>query len=214
MTKLVRFGSREEWEKGRIRIGGSDAAAVMGMSPHMTNIDLWKIKTGREKQKDISNLDVVRYGVAAEPLLRELFKLDYPGWEVTYAENTVYINDKYPFAHASLDGEILEKETQRKGILEIKTCDVKSSIKNSEWKNQIPQNYYIQLLHYFMVMEADFAVLKAQLKYNYASLKIDTRHYFIEREDVIEDMKILEEKERAFHEYVKKDECPPLELAI
>ena len=62
----------------RGRIGGSDAAAVLGCNPWMTNVQLWKYKTGKAEQKDISDKEVVKYGSNAEPLLRQLFSLDFP----------------------------------------------------------------------------------------------------------------------------------------
>lgn len=42
--------SRDEWLHVRAdRIGGSEAAAVVGLNPYMTNTDLWEIKTGRKR---------------------------------------------------------------------------------------------------------------------------------------------------------------------
>ena len=47
-----------------------------------------------------------------------------------------------------------------------------------------------------MVMEADFACLKAQLKYDYdGDIYLQIRHYWIERQDVENDIRILSEKE-------------------
>ena len=70
--------SRQEWLQERKKgIGGSDAAAIIGLNPYMTNVDLWEIKTGRKEQEDISNKPCVKYGTEAEGPLRELFKLQY-----------------------------------------------------------------------------------------------------------------------------------------
>ena len=39
--------NREEWLQARRRgIGGSDAAAVLGLSPWKSNVRLWEEKTG------------------------------------------------------------------------------------------------------------------------------------------------------------------------
>ena len=73
------------------------------------------------------------------------------------------INKKYPWAHASLDGELVDPDGRR-GILEIKTTNILQSMQWQKWDNQIPDNYYIQILHYLLVTEYDFVVLKAQLK--------------------------------------------------
>ena len=99
------FASREEWLQARNnRIGGSDAAAIIGLNPYMSNVELWEIKTGRRQQEDISQKPYVKYGTKAEKYLRELFKLDHPEYLVLYQENNMFFNDAYPWAHASLDG--------------------------------------------------------------------------------------------------------------
>ena len=204
----------EDWLHARSgRIGGSDAAAVLGCNPWMTNVQLWKYKTGKAKQKDISDKEVVKYGNNAEPLLRQLFALDFPQYEVLYEENNIFFNDKMPWAHASLDGWLVDKETGRKGILEIKTTNIIQSLQKEKWKNRIPDNYYIQVLHYLMVTGFDFVVLKAQLKYEYdGDIMLNTRHYKIEREEVLEDIAFLEKSEKEFSEYIKNDMQPPLVL--
>lgn len=204
----------EDWLHARSgRIGGSDAAAVLGCNPWMTNVQLWKYKTGKAKQKDISDKEVVKYGNNAEPLLRQLFALDFPQYEVLYEENNIFFNDKIPWAHASLDGWLVDKETGRKGILEIKTTNIIQSSQKEKWKNRIPDNYYIQVLHYLMVTGFDFVVLKAQLKYEYdGDIMLSTRHYKIEREEVLEDIEYLKKAEKEFSEYIKNDMQPPLVL--
>ena len=188
ITMLV-LDSREEWLKARgQRVGGSEAAAVLGMNPYMSNTDLWRIKTGQRAAEDISTKPFVKYGHDAEPLLRELFKLDFPELEVGYVENNLFVNSRYPWAHASLDGWLRDREG-RIGILEIKT--------------------YLQVLHYLMVMEADFAVLKAQLKYDfYGDIFLQTRHYWLERSDIEEDLRILEAHEREFWNHTQKGTQP------
>ena len=140
----------EDWLHARSgRIGGSDAAAVLGCNPWMTNVQLWKYKTGKAKQKDISDKEVVKYGNNAEPLLRQLFALDFPQYEVLYEENNIFFNDKIPWAHASLDGWLVDKETGRKGILEIKTTNIIQSSQKEKWKNRIP-DLIRQLTHGFI----------------------------------------------------------------
>jgi putative phage-type endonuclease len=213
MVTVESFETKEEWLKKREgRIGGSDASSVIGMNPYRSNVDLWRIKTGIIEQEDISNKDCVRYGTEAEQHLRELFKLDFPQYAVFYIKNNMYLNDKYPFAHASLDG-ILRDEKHRNGILEIKTTNIKRSKQKESWDKQIPQNYYIQLLHYLMVTEFDFAVLKAQLKYEFDDdVFCQTRHYKIERKDVESDIEYLKNKEIEFFNCVKNKIKPDLIL--
>ena len=206
---MLELGSREEWLTARSdRIGGSEASAVVGLNPYMSNTDLWSIKTGRREAEDISDKPYVRYGHDAEPLLRELFKLDFPDYKVGYVDNNLFLNSRYPWAHASLDGWLQDPEG-RTGILEIKTTEILQSMQKEKWKDRIPDNYYLQVLHYMMVMEADFACLKAQLKYDYdGDIYLQIRHYWIERQDVENDIRILSEKEEEFWHHMQNGTRP------
>lgn len=213
MVHMIVLRDHEEWLQHRkSRIGGSDASAVLGMNPYKNNVDLFMEKTGKTVPEDISDKPYVIYGTKAEPCLREMFRLDFPQYDVGYIDNNMYLNDRYPFAHASLDGWLTDREG-RKGILEIKTTNILQSMQKEKWRDRIPDNYYIQILHYLMVTEFDFAILKAQLKYDFdGEVFLQTRHYHIERKDVEEDIHMLEAAERKFFGSVTRGICPALIL--
>lgn len=213
MVKKIILSSHKEWlDNRKNRIGGSDASAVLGMNPYKSNVDLWLEKRGEIETEDISDKPYVQYGTNAEYHLRELFKLDFPQYEVEYYENNMLLNDKYPFAHASLDGELTDEEG-RKGILEIKTTNILQSMQKEKWKDKIPDSYYIQVLHYLMVTEYDFVILKAQLKSEFdENVYLQTKHYFIEREEVLEDIEYLIKEEIKFYNLLKKGIRPNLIL--
>lgn len=85
--KAYDFENEQQWLKGRMNgIGGSDASAVVGMNPYKSNIDLFEEKIGRVIPKDISDKPCVIYGKKAEEYIRELFKLDYPEYQVEHHE--------------------------------------------------------------------------------------------------------------------------------
>ena len=206
------LASREEWLKHRSRIGGSDASAIVGLNPYKTNTDLYLEKTGQKESPDIAHKPYVEYGTKAEEHLRELFRLDFPQYKVQYFDNNMYLNSKYPFAHASLDGELID-EDGRRGILEIKTTNILQSMQKEKWKDRIPDNYFIQVLHYLMVTEFDFVVLKAQLKSEFGGqIYLQTKHYFIERSEVVGDIEYLAEEERKFWKCVEAKKMPDLIL--
>ena len=215
MVKMITFENRDEWLKGRSgRIGGSEAAAIIGLNPYLSNVELWEIKTGRREREDISEKPFVKYGHSAEEHLRELFALDFPQYKVGYVDNNMFLNDQFSFAHASLDGW-LEDENGRKGILEIKTTNILQSMQKEKWNDRIPDNYYIQVLHYMIVTEFQFAILKAQLRFDYSNgkdVQFITKHYLIERSEVEEDIQYLLNAEKRFAEYIKTDKKPPLVL--
>lgn len=200
--------------KEKADYGGSDAATVLGLNLYKTRIELWEEKTRRREAEDISDKPYVKYGHQAEECLRDLFKLDFPKYEVKHEEYSIIKHPKYPFLFASLDGQLVDKETGECGILEIKTTNILQSMQKEKWKEKIPFNYFCQILHYLNVTGYSFAILKAQLKYDYnGDIKLDTRHYYIDRHDYEEDIKYLERKEIEFWtEYVEKDIRPPTVL--
>ncbi|CUN06057.1 putative phage-type endonuclease [Allocoprococcus comes] len=85
--KIYDFEDEKAWLKGRLNgIGGSDASAVVGKNPYKTNIELFEEKTGRRIAPDISEKPYVIYGKEAEQYIRELFRLDYPQYQVMHHE--------------------------------------------------------------------------------------------------------------------------------
>ena len=213
MVQMITLASRSEWlAKRQSYIGGSEAACIVGLNPYQSNVDLFNLKTGRRKAEDISDNPYVKYGTDAERPLRELFALDFPQYKVEYVPNNMWLNSDYPFAHASLDGWLTDHEGRR-GVLEIKTTTIQSPSQKMKWENRIPDNYFCQVLWYLAVTNFDFAVLKAQLKWNYdEDVFCVTKHYFIDREDVAEDIETLMQSAKKFCEYLVRDECPPLVL--
>ena len=207
------FDTREGWLENRRLLGGSDASCIVNANPWKTSFDLWQEKVGKKEPKELDDNPLVVYGRNAESHLRELFALDYPNLKVYYEENNSFFNPKYPFAQASLDGW-LEDEDGRLGILEIKTTTISSAVQSAKWKGQIPQNYYIQVLWYLGVMEADFVYVKAQLKYEIDGTEpyTITRHYKIERADVEDDISYLMEEGRKFWDLIQGGEEPSVSL--
>lgn len=208
-----------EWLQVRLKgIGASEASAVIGCNPYMSNVDLWKIKTGRKQAPDISSDDHVAYGHAAEGPIRDLFALDYPEYEVSYGgQFDIVRNPDYPWLFATLDGRLVERATGLHGVYEGKTTEIIRSMQKEKWRDGVPQNYYVQNLHQLLASCWDFAVLHAQLKYTYTIGKIpvirtERRTYRIDRAEVIDDLNYLLEKEIKFWDYVQRDEMPPLIL--
>lgn len=208
--------SNEEWLKARLQgIGASEASAIIGCNPYMSNVDLWRLKTGRKQAQDISSNAHVQYGHDAEGPLRELFALDYPQFEVSYggAFDMVH-NPEHPYIFATLDGRLKEKATGRLGVYEGKTTEILRSMQKEKWKDRIPDNYYVQVIHQLIATGWDFAVLNAQMKRVFdGDVRTETRRYFIERAEVQNDIDyLLAEEVKFWTEYVQKDREPPLIL--
>ena len=79
---------------------------------------------------------------------------------------------------------------------------------NIKRKDKIPQTYYIQVLHQFLATGYEFAVVKAQIKFNFDNkLRLETRHYHIERSEVISDIEYLKQKEVEFLDGIHIERC-------
>lgn len=212
--KRIECKNRKAWEKERSKgIGGSDAAAVVGQNKYMTNIELWRIKTGKEEAENISKKQCVIYGHKAEKPMIELFKLDYPEFEVIRNPYTVLVNDEYEWLRGTLDAELLHRESRTYGIFEAKTTTCYNSEQFMRWNGQIPNNYYVQLLHYFLIDKRfKFAILKALINFvdNYKMKASSTRHYLVKREEVENDLEYLFSAEKEFWSCVELDKEPKI----
>ena len=210
---IIKHEHRDQWLASRLQgLGGSDAGAVIGMNHYKTNVRLWEEKTGLAVPEDISDKPAVIFGKTAEAPIRELFKLDFPQYQVDYHEFWMYFSDKLPFLFATLDGELTD-EQGRRGILEIKTTTIQSKTQWDEWDGCVPQSYYIQLLHQLAATGWDFAILRAYIRYyKDDELKVSIRHYKVKRSEVQQDIDYLTEKEAAFWHCVETKTRPALIL--
>lgn len=153
--------TEEEWKKQRdLGIGGSDAAAAVGLNPHKSRISLYLDKIGEGKQFD-GNIHT-RFGKRMEPIIREWFKEDYElkenieidVCEYPYAMQSI----ENPFMLANIDGTIIHPE-YGKGIIEIKTA---SEMNKKQWQDEeIPDTYYCQIQHYMSVTGLNYCMIIA-----------------------------------------------------
>lgn len=146
MLNFVDYPNREEWLKNRVNtLGASEVSCVLGMG-FQTQLDLWNVKTGKVKPKDLSDNEKVRYGTDAEENLRALFALkNKDKYLIEYNPYRVYNHEKYPYLTATLDGELTRVEDNAKGVWECKTVWVNSSRVLEDWNGRIPDKYYIQV---------------------------------------------------------------------
>jgi putative phage-type endonuclease len=206
MLQCKRFDSKEKWLKFRNNsIGGSDVPSIFGLSPWKSVQELWMEKKGLLSPKDLSNNNLVQFGIKAEKLLRELFILEnLDKYTLHYTDNNLFINDKYPFAHASLDGWLEDKDN-KKAILEIKTATVTDS-----WE-RIPDYYQLQVIHYLMVTEFDYVILKARLRHEESDY-VEVKHFKINRADVLDTIDQIASVEELFYKSLQMDEFPSKEF--
>lgn len=209
---LITFETREEWLKMRMQgIGGSDVSCIMGHNAWRNRKDIFRSKQMLEPE--ISN-DAIEFGNEFENLIFKAFRYKYRKvYEVLDFKNIMFRNIFIPYFQASLDGVLVEKGTNKVGILEIKT----TQNKKSKWYYEdgtkgVPQEYIDQAIHYFNTTNADFVVFYCLV--NYERDDIDNDMVFlkprrINREDVKEYMAEVQTECVDFWEnYVKKGEMP------
>lgn len=135
----VKTASREEWLKLRSQyIGGSDAAAVVGLNPFSSPYALWAEKTGQ--MPGFSGNLATEVGAYLEEFVAQKFAAE-TGKKVRKC-NQSFLNSAYPWAIANIDREIVGEDAG----LEIKTT---SELNMKKFKGgEYPANYYCQCVHY------------------------------------------------------------------
>lgn len=138
----VKTESHEEWLELRSHyIGGSDAAAVVGLNAFSSPYSLWAEKTGRVPGF-AGNLST-EVGAYLEEFVAQKFAAE-TGKKVRKV-NQSFLNSDYPWAIANIDRDIVGEDAG----LEIKTT---SEMNLKKFKGgEYPANYYCQCVHYMAI---------------------------------------------------------------
>ncbi len=214
MLQRTVCNSREEWlqERKTRGIGASEAAAVIGESPWLTSMGLWKQKTGRGQAKDLSGNEAVARGRRMEPALREMFGALHPELAVEYHEYDMLYQSERPWLFATLDGELIDRESGQRGILEIKTAAPAGKAGWAEWADgRVKPAYYAQILHQMLATGYCFAYLFAALSDMQGNISLRTYEFYLEEHEA--DMQWLLGQEEVFWRCVQAGTLPPMVLA-
>ena len=141
ITKIT-TPDREAWKELRSKyIGGSDSAAVVGLNPYASAYSLWAEKTGKAAPFE-GNL-ATEVGTFLEEFVAKKFEQE-TGTKVRRCNQSI-LNDKYPWAIANIDREIVGEDAG----LEIKTT---SELQTKKFKGgEYPSQYYVQCVHYLAI---------------------------------------------------------------
>ena len=214
MLQRIVCDNREDWLQARRQqgIGGSEAAAAIGMSPWKTPLQLWREKLGIEQPKDLSGNAAVEQGVQMEPILRDFYMACHPEYTLEYRPYDILYQAEYPWLFATLDGELLDSDG-RHGVFECKTATPKGKAGWDEWNNgHLPSHYMIQVCHQLLATGYEFVRLFACL-YSLDGTKT-LKEYEIEREDVLDDLDWLLHEEERFMRYITTGMMPPMPLSL
>lgn len=197
MSRLImtveEMQDREKWLAARKKgIGGSDAAAIVGLSPWKSALSLWAEKTGQAEPENLSDNERVYWGNQLEDLVaREFTKRT--GKETR--RRGLLANDEFPFLLASVDRLIVGEDAG----LECKT----SSFGKAWDGDEIPDSYYVQCLHYMLVTGAArwyIAALIGGNRFIWKEIKRDEK-----------DVSALLDAEKDFWRKVEAREMPPVD---
>ena len=147
--------SDEEWlEYRRKGIGGSDVAAIFGVSPFTTKRDLYYDKLNIAPRGDAEeNWVAMEVGHLLEPLVAKIFKQKLGCKTGTLKK--LMRHPKYPFMQANLDYMVRFPDGNH-AILECKTTNYNASDKWFDGKEEIVPLYYaLQGWHYMAVMDVN-----------------------------------------------------------
>lgn len=192
---------REEWLAARKQgIGGSDAAAAVGLNPYKSQLELWLEKTGRDgnlPKSDPSDEESPMYwGNILEPIVAAHYT-KRTGRRVRRINAILQHPDPGLYwMLANLDREVLGSDEVQ--ILECKTAGINGA---RLWKEGVPEYVLLQVQHQLAVtgkQAADVAVLLGGQK-----LEIHRIH----RDEIL--IARLIQLEQDFWRYVEADTPPP-----
>lgn len=187
--------TRDEWVKFRKNyIGGSDAAAIIGLNPFVTPYSLWAEKTGRLPEREDN--EAMRQGRDLEQYVADRFT-EETGL-LTTKTSEMYFNSDFPFAMANIDRWIEE------GVVGLE-CKTTSALNLKSFKGgEYPQNYYVQCVHYMAVTGAK--------KWYLAVLVLNKGFYVYEIERDEKEINALLDAEQEFYEnYIVTNSPPPVD---
>ena len=193
-SKNTELMTHDEWLRERQKgIGGSDAAAIVGLNSYATPYTVWADKTGKLPPKPDN--EAMRQGRDLEDYVAKRWQEE--SGKKCRRKNYILKNPEYPFAHANVDrwvqGENAGLECKTTSVMNLK------KFKNGEY----PDNYYVQCVHYMAVTGADRWYLGVLI------LNQGFYAYVIERDE--DEIAALMQTEKEFWQYVVSDEEPPVD---
>lgn len=157
--------THDQWlEKRKNGVGGSDVAAILGLSSWTSEVELWLDKRGEADEvgeiDKRDNSEVLEWGTILEPVIRKKYAAMHPS-EKVFTVPFMLRNKKNPCMLADLDGLVFSNGEW--SILEIKTCAAfKAGVWGTDDEPEIPVYYQTQAMHYMTVTgihRVRFAVL-------------------------------------------------------
>lgn len=163
--------TRLAWlESRRKGIGGSDAAAILGIDPWKGPYSVYQSKVSPIGEQKPQMNDAMYWGNALEQIVADEFenRSGFVLWSDTrlmnaHGEYPLITHPGHPWMHASIDrwlcttcpsyADHLLIDHKADSFLECKTA---REGKQKEWDEGVPENYYAQVQHYLAVTGFDY----------------------------------------------------------
>jgi len=186
----------QDWLEYRRRgIGGSDVAAVCGLSKWKSPVEVWLDKTG---QIDPSPAGEAAYwGTIMEPIIRQELA-GRTGFKVRQV-HAILQHRRFPFMFANIDGIVTDPHLGE-GIFEAKTA---SAYRAPEWEAGIPDEYALQVQHYMAVTGLSFTWVAVLIGGNQFVWRL------VERDEAVIDLLI--QMENRFWKLVETGVAPEID---
>ncbi|WP_233872380.1 YqaJ viral recombinase family nuclease [Paraburkholderia adhaesiva] len=132
-------------------VGGSDVAAILGVSPWRTPLDIWREKTRRTPRVEITEAQQKRFdrGHRLEPFVVDMLidRLKDEGHTVELlCRNARYVDQQYPFMQCEIDFELMLDGTHTTG--DAKTVHPFAAKQwGQEQTDEVPTYYGLQFMH-------------------------------------------------------------------
>lgn len=212
-TVIHTYPDRETWLSQRgTGLGASEISCVLGVG-FKSALELWREKMDPSLRKDLHNDARVQFGNAAEPPLRDMFRLMHPEYELTFEPFMVMRQEgEYGFLFYTPDGLLVEKSTGRRGLYESKTATCLKRADWEKWDCKIPDAYFSQICQGMYCGDLDFAVLWALLLNKDGDGEL--RAYFFERSGCEWMIERIKKEGKAFWGHVQDGTMPPSKIVF
>lgn len=206
--------TQEQIEFRKSGIGGSDAAAVLGISPYTSPLELWLEKTGRKETASNSSMRL-EMGSIMEPFIFDYLRGGRLGGAslVTHGDDKQLehwadsgidlipgvescVKREHRFMLGNTDGHL----EHMNGILEIKTSDEFPFMR--KWGRGVPLYIQAQCQHYMAVCDADLTIVACLQGFHTIHL------WVLDRDDAFIDEKLIPACGE-FWGWVESDTMPP-----
>lgn len=168
--RFLAFANREDWlaQRKELGVGGSESAAVLGLSPYSCAAQVFYEKLGLARSRKFTSLPMIIGNEDEDKIARlwshydadkgvESIPVNYEAGKVIRRPNKlsrIIVNPDMPYLFANPDR--LFKQGKQRAILEIKTINHWEAQK---WESGVPIHYIVQIQHYMMVCKVKYAEL-------------------------------------------------------